>query len=357
MENPALFTTADHRIYLADSPIPTVGKDECLIHVRANGICGSDLHFWRTGEIGNLVVNSDYILGHEGAGVVVKIGENVKSFSVGDRVAIEPGVPCGECEHCSSGGDYNLCPEVVFTGAPPHNGSIRRYHNHTAKYLHRIPNSLSFSEGALLEPLSVVLHAAERSPFIIGEPALIVGAGPIGLISLAVAKASGAWPIMIIDIDEKRLEFAKNFVNGNVMVLNSASYDATEKVVDELLIYFSKNGAGRPKTVFECTGTEAGIRTAALAAKRGSEVMVVGVGRREISIPFMELSMAEVDLKFINRYHHQWPQAIRVLQSRYMDLKPLITHTFPLEKAVEALELVGNRGAGSIKVNILDDTV
>ncbi|KAL2060145.1 hypothetical protein VTL71DRAFT_9967 [Oculimacula yallundae] len=354
LPNPALYTTEDHRIYSAPSPPLNLGPEDCVVHVRANGICGSDIHFWKVGEIGTCIVNSDYVLGHEGAGVVVFAGSNVKHLVPGDRVAIEPGMPCHECYNCTTG-DYNLCPTVEFSGAPPINGSIRRYHSHHSKYLHKIPDSLSFSDGALLEPLSVVLHAFERAPLRLGQPALICGAGPIGLIALAAAKANGAWPLVITDIDTTRLEFAKKFVPECEVYLTSMAASPEDIAAEIILLFEETLRSEQPSIVYECSGVHNSVHTAAYACRRGGQVMVIGVGKAIMDgLPFMHLSLAEIDLKFINRYHHSWPYAIRLLSSGYIDLKPLITHTFALEEAVRALETAADRTQRAIKIHILD---
>ncbi|KAK0130136.1 hypothetical protein ONS96_000663 [Cadophora gregata f. sp. sojae] len=354
LPNPALYTTKDHRIYHAPSPPLYPGPDDCIIHVRANGICGSDLHFWKTGEIGTCIVSSDYVLGHEGAGVVVFTGFNVKHLGPGDRVAIEPGVPCHECRNCTTG-EYNLCADVQFSGAPPFHGSIRRYHVHRAKYLHKLPDELSFSDGALLEPLSVVLHAFERVPVRLGQPVLICGAGPIGLIALAAAKASGAWPLVITDIDASRLEFAKKFVPECDVYL-SPLHGKPEDIAADITALFTEGvGSDQPSVVYECSGVHSSFNTAIYACQRGGQVMIVGVGKAILDgLPFMHASLAEIDIKFINRYHHSWPYAIRLLQSGYINLRPLITHTFQLDDCVNALQTAADRTKNSVKIHILD---
>ncbi|OBT54775.1 hypothetical protein VE04_03463 [Pseudogymnoascus sp. 24MN13] len=370
--NPALYTTKDHRIYGAPSPELYPGPDDCVVHVRANGICGqvlpsttylspisqptsSDLHFWKAGAIGTCIVEDDYILGHEGAGEVISVGSNVTHLHPGDRVAIEPGVPCHECHDCTTG-QYNLCAAVAFTGAPPHHGSIRRYHVHRAKYLHRLPDSLSYTDGALLEPLSVVIHGLERSPLRLGQPALICGAGPIGLITLAAAKASGAWPLVITDIDVSRLEFAKKYVPECETFLMPTSGIPEEHAAEIAALFVKGLSSEQPAVVYECTGVQSSVHTAAFACRRGGEVMVIGVGRAVMDgLPFMHLSLSEIDVKFINRYNHSWPYAIRLVQSGYIDLKPLVTHTFTLEEAVNALETAADRAKNSVKIHIVDE--
>ena len=336
-------------------------------------IYSSDLHFWKTGAIGSCIVSSDYVLGHEGAGEVVFVGSNVENLQLGDRVAIEPGVPCHVCHNCTTG-EYNLCADVAFTGAPPFHGSIRRYHTHRAKYLHKLPEDLTFADGALLEPLSVVLHAFERSPVRLGQPALICGAGPIGLIALAAAKASGAFPLVITDIDASRLEFAKKFIPECATYLTSTKHSG-EKHAEEIVAMFTGQlQSVQPSIVYECTGVQSSVHTAAFACRRGGEVMIIGVGRAILDgLPFMHMSLAEVslasiqkpattqrylqsrlqiDIKFINRYHHSWPFAIRLMQSGYINLRPLVTHEYSLEDAVRALE---DRNKGAIKIHILDN--
>lgn len=222
-------------------------------------------------------------------------GANVRNLEIGDRVAIEPGAPCGKCEQCSTG-VYNLCPHVKFSGAPPYNGSIRRYHAHNAQYLHKLPPSLSFADGALLEPLSVVLHAFERSPLLIGETTVVCGAGPIGLVALAVAKASGGLPLIITDVDADRLKFAKRFVPSCETVLIPLG-SKPEAVATGILEKVRSLDAEQPRVVYECTGVQSSIITAAYLPRPKGEVMVVGVGRPVLNeFPFMHLALAEVRL-------------------------------------------------------------
>ncbi|KAF2720984.1 GroES-like protein [Polychaeton citri CBS 116435] len=351
--NPALFTNEKHETYLGNSPPLTPGPKDCVVHVRSNGICGSDAHFWKEGRIGSLLVTCDYVLGHEGAGEVVWAGSAVEHLKPGDRVAIEPGIPCGEC-YQDSIGNYNLCHDVKFSGAPPYNGSIRRYHLHPASFLHKIPDQLSSTDGALLEPLSVVLHGFERSPLRLGESTVICGAGPIGLIALAIAKASGAAPLLIFDIDQARLDFAKKFVPECITFQvqpsqrPEANADAINKTINDFI-------GQQPRVVYECTGVQSSIITASHIPRPGGEVMVIGVGKPIMNeLPFMHMSMAEVDLKFINRYNHSWPVAIRLLAHKVLDLRQLVTHRFPLEKAVDAMEASVDRSIGGIKIHIED---
>lgn len=367
--NPALFVTREHTLVTRHDRIPEIQPHQVLIHVRASGVCGSDLHLWRWGRIGHLNVSCDSILGHEAAGVVLLTGSAVRTLRVGDRVAIEPGVPCHECFLCTSG-RYNLCENVAFAGVCPHAGTIRRFMAHDARYCHKLPSTMSFPRAALLEPLSVVLHAISlcTGSLKIGHPALICGAGPIGLIALAAAKASGAWPLVITDVDPSRLAFAQDFVPG-VQTYHVDVRASPLKCAEEIRGIFGCGErnveTGRPApdeyvaptTVLECTGVESSVITAIYACRRNATVMIIGVGRSIMdNLPFMYMSLSEIHLKFTNRYADTWPAGINALSNeQVLNLDGLITHTFPLERAVEALESSADRTQAAIKVQIVDD--
>ncbi|KAL4923528.1 putative alcohol dehydrogenase [Aspergillus undulatus] len=354
LPNPSLQITADHKIKLVEAPIHSPGKGQVLLQIKATGICGSDLHFWKTGRIGELVFHGDCIIGHEAAGVVLQAGEGVTNLKPGDRVAVEPGVPCENCFLCDDG-RYNLCEDVAFAGVYPYAGTAQRYKVHPAKWLHKLPDNLSYLDGALLEPLSVVMRGIQVAQLSLGRGVVICGAGPIGLIAASAARASGAHPVVITDIDSNRLDFAKRFLPSVTTYAINTSLDAqgNAKAIRSL---FGEAEYNAPDRVLECTGIESSIVTAAFTARRGGVVVVVGVGKEVIhNLPFMHLSLAEIDLKFINRYRDTWPPAITILAAGILDLKPLISHTFPLERANEALELCADRGTPSIKVTIVDD--
>ena len=255
--NIAVHTNPAHSLHLVEPEIPKPGPNECLIHVRATGICGSDVHFWKHGHIGEMVVCGENGLGHESAGSVIAVGSKVTRFKPGDNVALECGIPCSKpsCDFCRTG-QYNACPSVVFFSTPPYHGTLRRYHVHPEAWLHSLPDSMSFEEGSLLEPLSVALAGIDRSNLRLGDPLVICGAGPIGLISLLAAHAAGAAPIVMTDIDESRLERAREYMprvrTVKVQKQDSAK-DVAERVVDAL--------GCKAKLVLECTGVESSIHT------------------------------------------------------------------------------------------------
>jgi len=300
-----------------------------------------------------MVVEDAHILGHESSGEIIQVHPSVKNLVPGDQVAIEPGIPCFNCQPCLVG-RYNGCEHVLFRSTPPVPGLLRRYIAHPAQWCHKL-NGLSYEEGALLEPLSVALAGIERSGLKLGDGLLICGAGPIGLVSLLCAHAAGATPIVITDIDESRLAFAKSMVpsvhtfqiplNGNQL-----PEDLAKSIVAD---HFS---GVSPDVALECTGVATSITTAVYASKFGGTVFVIGVGRDFIEMPFMACSVKEVDLKFQYRYCNQWPKAIKLVKSGLLgDINKLITHKFDLSEAEKAFAVVADRNAKSIKVMIRSD--
>ncbi|KAJ7504351.1 L-arabinitol 4-dehydrogenase [Mycena galericulata] len=341
--NIAAFYNPAHEIHLVEKPRPTPGPGQVLLHVRATGICGSDVHFWQHGRIGDsMVVTDECGSGHESAGEVIEVGEGVTQWKA-DRVAIEAGVPCSQpsCDACRTG-RYNACPDVVFFSTPPFHGTLTRWHLHPAQWLHRLPDNVSFEEGSLCEPLAVALAGIERSGLRLGDPVLVCGAGPIGLISLLSARAAGAEPIVITDLFQSRLDFAKKLVPGVHTVLIQRGTTAKEQAQDII------EAAGGPlKLALECTGVESSVHTAVYSVQFGGKVFIIG-------FPFMHLSANEIDVSFQFRYANQYPKAIRLVAGGLIDIKPLVTHRFPLEDAVAAFHVAADPAQGAIKVQIQD---
>ncbi|KAK3671677.1 hypothetical protein LTR78_008410 [Recurvomyces mirabilis] len=338
-KNIAIETNPKHELHVVETKLPEPGPNDCLVHVRATGICGSDVHFWKIGAIGSSVIKHEQGLGHESAGVVIKTGPNVKSLKVGDRVALECGIPCSKptCEHCRNG-RYNACPDIIFYSSPPVPGTLRRYHVHPEAWLHRLPESISFEEGALLEPLSVALAGIDRSGLRLGDPLVICGAGPIGMVSLLAAHAAGSAPIVITDIDEHRLAKAKSLVPRLRTV--QIQRDAEAKQNAEQI----RQALGDVKRANERQ-----------ASRFGGTVFIIGVGKDFQQIPFMHASFREIDIRFQFRYRETYPKAIMLVSEGLIDLKPLVTHRFTLEEGQAAFEAASNPDARAIKVQLLDD--
>ena len=193
------------KMNLVERPIPKPQKNEVLVKLEYVGICGSDLHYYEHGRIGDYIVKPPFVLGHEASGIIVEIGENVKNLKLGDRVALEPGKTCGNCEFCKKG-LYNLCPDVVFFATPPVDGVFQEYVAHEAALCFKLPDNMTTLEGALIEPLAVGFHAAIQGDAHLGQTAVVMGAGCIGLVSILALKARGVNNIYVVDIIEKRLD-------------------------------------------------------------------------------------------------------------------------------------------------------
>ncbi|XP_064617084.1 sorbitol dehydrogenase-like [Liolophura sinensis] len=328
---------------LEDRTVPEPGPGEVQISMHSVGICGSDVHYWHSGAIGHFVVKNPMLLGHECSGTVSKVGKGVTHLREGDRVAIEPGVPCRKCEVCRNG-RYNLCQDVFFLATPPDNGALARYHTHAADFCYKLPNSVSFEEGALIEPLSVGLHACRRGGVTLGHVVVVCGAGPIGLSAMLSAKAMGASVVcMTVNLDSKRLEFAKAMGATHTVLIESKDVVAfTETVINTLWV--------RPDVVVECSGAQFSIDLAIGVLKPGGVLVMVGHGPDNVSIPASSTIAREIEIRGSFRYKNTWKAALDMVASGAINVKPMVTHHFPLEKTLDAFN-TAKSGAG-IKVII-----
>uniref|UniRef100_A0A8B9J4C6 Sorbitol dehydrogenase n=1 Tax=Astyanax mexicanus TaxID=7994 RepID=A0A8B9J4C6_ASTMX len=319
---------------------------EVLLQMHSVGICGSDVHFWQNGRIGDYVVKKPMVLGHEAAGRVFKVGPGVTHLKPGDRVAIEPGAPRDMDEFFKSG-RYNLSPTIFFCATPPDDGNLSRYYIHNANFCYKLPDNMSYEEGALIEPLSVGIHACRRAGVTLGSSVLVCGAGPIGLVTLLAAKAMGASQVIISDLSADRLAKAKEL--GADFLLPVKREDTAQEMakrVEGIL-------GGMPHISIECTGAESCIQTAIYATRSGGVVVLVGLGAEMATVPILNAAVREVDIRGVFRYCNTWPVAIAMLASKRVNVMPLVTHRFPLEQAVQAFE-TSRQGLG-VKVMLKCD--
>ncbi|TIB75583.1 hypothetical protein E3Q23_02347 [Wallemia mellicola] len=344
-------------LHLVEKPRLDLAPGQVEVHIKATGICGSDVHFWKHGKVvDSIVLDSLCGAGHESAGIVSRIGEGLEIFDsagvtewkVGDRVAVEAGIPCQTCEYCRIG-RYNGCQKCVFFSSPPHHGTMTRYHVHPAKWLHHLPDNVSFEEGALIEPLNVALAGIERSGLRLGDPVLIAGAGPIGLVTLLAAKAAGAEPLVITDLSETRLNLAKKLVPSVRTVLIEKS-DKPRDVAKRIQEVASVN----VRLALECTGFESSIHSAVFSMGFAGTVLVIGNGKDMQTVPFMHLAANEINLNYMFRYANQYKRAIRLVAGGLIDLKPLCTHKFKLEDGIAGFHVASDPKTGAIKVQIVD---
>ncbi|BFL48280.1 NAD(P)-dependent alcohol dehydrogenase [Lactonifactor longoviformis] len=323
--------------------IPKVGDNEVLVKLEYVGICGSDLHYYETGAIGDYVVEPPFVLGHEPGGTVVEVGKQVTHLKAGDRVALEPGKTCGHCEFCREG-KYNLCPDVVFFATPPVDGVFQEYVAHEADLCYKLPENVSTLEGALIEPLAVGFHAAIQGNAHLGQKAVVMGAGCIGLVSMMALKARGVSEVYVVDIMEKRLQKAMEL--GAAGVINGAEEDVIERVKE------ITDNRGMD-LVIEAAGTEITTRQAVRIAKKGSDIVLVGYSKSgEITLPMSLILDKELTLKSVFRYRHIYPMAIEAVASGKVNLKGIVTDVFPLDEVQKAMDYSVNNKADIVKAVI-----
>ena len=310
-------------------PIPQPGADEVLVKLEYVGICGSDMHYYETGAIGDYVVEPPFVLGHEPGGVVVEVGSNVKHLQVGDRVALEPGKTCGHCEFCRQG-KYNLCPDVVFFATPPVDGVFQEYVAHEAALCFKLPDNVSTLEGALIEPLAVGFHAANQGGAHAGQTAVVMGAGCIGLVSMMALKAEGVSKVYVVDVMQKRLDKALEL--GADGVINGKEQDAVEAVR-------ALTGGAGCDLVIETAGTEITTRQSIHMTKKGATIVLVGYSKTgEMTLPMSLALDKELRFETVFRYRHIYPMAIDAVAAGKVNLKGIVTDVFDFDDIQNAMD-------------------
>ena len=326
MSNKTFYMTELEKMVAKDAPMPTPGADDVLIKVQSVGICGSDLHYYSKGSIGNFVVEFPFILGHECAGIVEAVGENVTTLKAGDRVCMEPGVPCMKCEECLTG-HYNLCKDVRFWATPPYDGTLSEYITHPAAFTFKIPDNMSFTEGALVEPLAIGLHACNQGGVKLGHTVVIMGAGCIGLVTLLAAKAYGATQIIVGDMLDKRLDKAREL---GAIAFNTKEVDMVSKVME-------LTGGRGADVCIDCAGFSSTVDTCLTVAKPAGVVIIVGLGEDRVNnFNTGIMSTKELTVKSIFRYRNLYPTAINAIADGRIDVKSIVSHRFKFDDTIEA---------------------
>lgn len=309
--------------------IPQPADNEVLVKLEYVGICGSDMHYYETGRIGDYVVEPPFVLGHEPGGVVVEVGKNVTHLKVGDRVALEPGKTCGHCEYCREG-KYNLCPDVVFFATPPVDGVFQEYVAHEAALCFKLPENVDTLEGALIEPLAVGFHAANQGGAHAGQTAVVFGTGCIGLVSMMALKAEGVSRVYVVDIMQKRLDKAMEL--GATGVINSMNTDVQEEIGR------LTEGKG-VDLVIETAGMEVTTRQAIHVTKKGATIVLVGYSKTgEMTLPLSLALDKELTFKTVFRYRHIYPMAIEAVASGKVNLKGIVSNIFNFDDIQAAMD-------------------
>ena len=316
------------KIELEEREIPQPKEGEVLIKIGYVGICGSDVHYFETGAIGDFVVKPPFVLGHEAAGTVVALGEGVDSLKIGDRVAMEPGKTCGHCEFCRTG-RYNLCPDVQFFATPPYDGVFQEYVAYDASMCFRLPDNVSLMEGALIEPLAVGFHAANQGGAHIGQKAVVFGSGCIGLMCLMALKAEGVTEGYVVDVIDKRLEKAMEL--GAAGVINSSKEDAVERIME------LAGGYGVDLAI-DTAGADVTINQGIRMVKPGGTIVCVGYSRSgKVTLDMSVALNKEITFRTVFRYRHIYPMAIAAVSSGLINLRNVVTDTFTLDEIQEAM--------------------
>jgi len=319
-------------VRLEERPVPEPGPREVLVEIAAVGVCGSDVHYFEHGRIGPYVVTSPLVLGHESAGRVAALGPGATRHAVGDRVTLEPGVPCGGCRECRAG-RYNLCRDVRFFATPPIDGAFARFVVIHEDFAFALPDGVSDDAGALMEPLSVGIWACRKASVTAGDRVLVTGAGPIGLLAMQTALAFGATEVTVTDVSPQRLEIARR--TGATRAL-AAGDDVGE--VDALI---------------ECSGHPAALSAGIAALRPAGTAVVVGMGpTEEATVPLSLIQNREIWLTGVFRYANTYPTAIALVSEGRVDLDAIVTGHYDLDDTEAALRS-SREDPGNIKAVIV----
>ncbi|WP_309082445.1 NAD(P)-dependent alcohol dehydrogenase [Zhihengliuella sp.] len=330
-QNPSAVLHAPKDLRIEDRPVPEAGPGEVLVRVEAVGICGSDVHYYEHGRIGDFVVESPMIIGHEAAGTVEAVGAGVPVERVGQRVALEPGVPCRSCHECLSG-RYNLCPDVVFFATPPVDGAISRLVTIDAAFAHPAPEAVTAEQAAMAEPVSVGVWACRKAAVSVGDRVLITGAGPIGLLAAQVARAFGASRVTVTDLSDSRLEKAAG------LGIEARRADAAPD--------------GEFDVLLECSGAAPAFRSGVAQLARAGRAVLIGMGADTVPLDVHLIQGREMTVSGIFRYANCYPAALELIGSGQVDVDTLITHRFTLEETEAALT-VNQRDPHALKAMVL----
>lgn len=317
------------RITLEDVPRPgDPAPGEVRIAMHTVGLCGSDVHYYTHGAIGDFVVEQPLILGHEGSGTVVAVGEGVDHLAVGDRVCMEPGVPDPR-SRASREGIYNVDPAVRFWATPPYDGCLAEEVLHPAEYTYRLPEQLSYAEGALIEPFAVGLQAATKARLRPGDIAAVIGCGTIGIMTALAALNGGAARVYVSDVAPEKLALIED-IPGLVPV------DASREVLAERVR--AETAGWGPQAVFEASGAAASYDSVWDVPAPGGVLVIVGMPTRPVTFDTTKAQVRELRIETVFRYANVYQKAIDLAARPGVDLAPLVTKTFPVAEAVAAFD-------------------
>ena len=339
----ALVLERQHQLALRDIDMPLeVGPGMVRIAIHTVGVCGSDVHYYTHGKIGPFVVNAPMVLGHEAAGVVSAVGEGVTHLKVGDRVCMEPGIPDAN-SRASRLGMYNVDPAVRFWATPPIHGVLTAEVVHPANYTFKLPDHVSFAEGAMVEPFAVGMQAATKARIVPGDTAVVLGAGPIGTMVALAALAGGCARVIVADLAQPKLDIAAQY--QGITPINIREHD----IVAEVARLTDGWGAD---VVFECSGSPHAWKTIMDLPRPGGAIVAVGLPVDPVAVDIAGASVKELRIENVFRYAHQYDRAIALIASGKVDLKPLISETFAFEDSIRAFDRAVEARPSDVKLQI-----
>jgi L-iditol 2-dehydrogenase len=337
-----------HDLRLETLPRPAPGPGEVLLRVASVGVCGSDVHYYEHGRIGSQVVTAPIIMGHEFSARIAELGAGVEGLQVGQLVTVEPGISCGQCEPCLHG-HPNLCPNVRFCGTPPIDGVFAEYTVMPAHNCFPLPDTFDAVAAAMLEPLGIAIHTVDLAHLKPGQTVAVLGAGPVGLLIAAVAKAGGASKIYMTEPLAHRRQFALDYIADAALDPYAPDHRAPD-AVDEVMRLTGSRGVD---VAFEAAGAPETPQQAAAMARIGGKVIIAGIPADDAMV--MNASTVRhkgLTIKIVRRMKHTYPRAIRLVETGMVDVRSLATHLLPLDRIAEAFELVSAYDDGVIRAVI-----
>lgn len=319
-----------------------LGEYDVRIALHTVGVCGSDVHYYQHGRIGQFIVREPMILGHEASGRVVEIGSSVTTLQVGDRVCMEPGIPDPNSK-ATRLGVYNLDPAVRFWATPPIHGVLRPTVIHPEAFTFRLPDTVSFAEGAMVEPLAVGMHAANKAQIKPGDIAVVMGAGPIGMVTALSALAGGCSQVIMTDVQQPKLDLAAGL--GPIVPVNVAQENLADVVT-------RMTGGWGADIVFEASGNAKAAASVLETLSPGGRVVYIGMPGEPIAYDMVAAQVKEARVEHVFRYAHVYPKALALMGSGRLNVKPLITDTFTFQDSVAAFDYASNMPPSSVKVQI-----
>ncbi|OJJ46135.1 hypothetical protein ASPZODRAFT_133133 [Penicilliopsis zonata CBS 506.65] len=365
MQNPSVVLHGPGKASIEDRPLPRIERDDdVIVRIAYTGVCGSDVHFWVHGGINAASsISSPLVMGHEASGIVHEVGKGVTSVRKGDAVAIEPGYPCRRCLFCKDG-RYNLCRKMMFAAAkqPMCDGTLARYFKIPADFVYKLDDDgeeqhisssssskLSLQEGVLMEPLAVAVHSVREVDVRPGHRVLVLGAGSVGIFCAAVAREFGASHVVLVDVNEKKLVFARDFLGGSGARIDTfVPGEDIEQNVDQLvrLLDASAGSAAGYDVTIEATGAQPCIQMGILALRPRGGFIQTGLGRKTVEFPIAAVSIGEIHVRGCFRYGPgDFQLALQLARAGKVPVKKLISRVFPFEQTTEAWENT-RRGEG-----------